>query len=67
MMGVGRRKTFDMNSFSLEQRQAIAEGMRAGDAKSQTLDGSKHNRTLIFPAGSLTVYLQSLIAVGLGI
>ena len=113
MIGVGRGKTFDMDSFSPQQRQAIAEGMKAGDAKvtefvaegatdvngwqvgslwgdsdfyggdwlkraggakagiygnnaaeamyllsrvdakGQTLDGSKHNYTLTFPAGSL--------------
>ncbi|MEZ5565006.1 MAG: DUF1254 domain-containing protein [Gammaproteobacteria bacterium] len=32
-IGVGPGKTFDMNSFSPEQQQAIAEGMKAGDAK----------------------------------
>ena len=113
MIGVGRGKTFDMDSLSPEQRQAMAEGMKAGDAKvtkfvadgatdvngwqvgslwgdsdfydgdwlkragggragiygndaaeamyllsrvdagGQTLDGSKHNYTLTFPAGSL--------------
>ena len=113
MIGVGRGKTFDMGSLSPEQQQAMAEGMKAGDAKvtefvaggatdvngwqvgslwgdsdfyngdwlkraggaragiygndaaeamyllsrvdekGQTLDGSKHNYTLTFPAGSL--------------
>ena len=113
MIGVGPGKTFDMDSLSPEQRQAMAEGMKAGDAKvnefvaggatdvngwqvgslwgdsnfydgdwlkraggaragiygnnaaeamyllsradakGQTLDGSKHDYTLTFPAGSL--------------
>ena len=113
MIGVGPGKTFDLNSLSPEQQQAMAEGMKAGDAKvaefvadgatdvngwqvgslwgdsdfydgdwlkraaggragiygndaaeamyllsrtdaeGQTLDGSKHNYTLTFPAGSL--------------
>lgn len=112
-LGVGHGKTFDMNSFSPEQQQAIAAGMKAGDAKvsayvaggakdvngwqvgslwgnsefydgdwlkragggragiygndaaeamyllsrtdikGQTLDGSKHEYTLTFPADSL--------------
>lgn len=112
-IGVGPGKTFDMNSLSPEQQQAMAEGMKAGDdkvnafvaggatdingwqvgsmwgdgnfydgdwlkraggakagiygndaaeamyllgrtdAKGQILDGSKHNYTLTFPAGSL--------------
>jgi hypothetical protein len=113
LIGVGHGKAFDMDSFSPEQQQAIAEGMKAGDAKintfvasgatdvngwqvgsmwgdsnfydgdwlkraggakagiygndaaeamyllsrtdakGQTLDGSKHDYTLTFPAGSL--------------
>ncbi|WP_298447095.1 DUF1254 domain-containing protein [uncultured Marinobacter sp.] len=32
-IGVEPGKTFDMTSLSLEQRQAMAEGMKAGDAK----------------------------------
>src|SRR5690606_30453745 len=32
-IGVGPGKTFDMNSFSPEQQQAVAEGMKTGDAK----------------------------------
>ncbi|KAA0889952.1 DUF1254 domain-containing protein [Pusillimonas sp. ANT_WB101] len=112
-IGVGPGKAFNMNSLSQEQQQAMAEGMKAGDAKvdefvargatdvngwqvgslwgdsdfyngdwlkragggkagiygndaaeamyllgrtdakGQTLDGSKHNYTLTFPAGSL--------------
>ena len=112
-IGVGPGKTFDMGSLSPEQQQAMAEGMKAGDAKvtefvaggatdvngwqvgslwgdstfyngdwlkragggragiygndaaeamyllgrtdgdGQTLDGSKHNYTITFPAGSL--------------
>lgn len=113
MIGVGSGKTFDINSLSPEQQQAMVEGMKAGnakvtefvaegatnvngwqvgslwgdsnfyngdwlkragggragiygndaaeamyllsrtDAKGQTLDGSKHNYSLTFPAGSL--------------
>jgi hypothetical protein len=113
LMGVGHGKVFDMKGLSPEQQQAIAEGMKAGDAKintfvasgatdvngwqvgsmwgdsnfydgdwlkraggakagiygndaaeamyllsrtdakGQTLDGSKHDYTLTFPAGSL--------------
>ncbi len=113
MIGVGPGKTFDINSLSPEQQQAMVEGMKAGnakvtefvaegatnvngwqvgslwgdsnfyngdwlkragggragiygnddveamyllsrtDAKGQTLDGSKHNYALTFPAGSL--------------
>lgn len=113
MIGVGPGKTFDMEGLSPEQQQAMAEGMKAGDAqvtefvaggatdvngwqvgslwgdsdfydgdwlkragggragiygndaaeamyllartdaKGQTLDGSKHDYTLTFPAGSL--------------
>lgn len=113
MIGVGPGKTFDINNLSPEQQQAMADGMKAGDAKvnafvaggatdvngwqvgslwgdsdfydgdwlkragganagiygndaaeamyllsrtdakGQTLDGSKHNYTLTFPAGSL--------------
>ena len=112
-IGVGGGKTFDIASLSPEQQQAMAEGMKAGDAKvtefvaggatdvngwqvgslwgdsdfydgdwlkraggaragiygndaaeamyllsrvdakGQTLDGSKHDYTLTFPAGSL--------------
>lgn len=112
-IGVGPGKAFDMSRLSREQQQAMAEGMKAGDAKvdefvargatdvngwqvgslwgdskfydgnwlkragggkagiygndavesvyllgrsdakGQTLDGSKHNYTLTFPAGSL--------------
>jgi hypothetical protein len=112
-IGVGGGKTFNIDSLSPEQKQAVAEGMKAGDAKvnefvaggatdvngwqvgslwgdsgfydgdwlkraggaragiygndaaeamyllsrtdakGQTLDGSKHNYTLTFPAGSL--------------
>jgi len=112
-IGVGDGNTFDMDTLSPEQQQAMAEGMQAGDAKvskyvadgatdvngwqvgslwgdsefydgdwlkragggragiygndaaeamyllsrvdarGQTLDGSKHNYTLTFPAGSL--------------